>query len=598
MKNKLRMFLRICLLSMLAIAVTSSVFAADPSKIHVDQVGYLPQYPKVAIVAATQGVNEFTVVNAETNAIVYKGTLSAPVKDVSSGDAVRQADFSAVTAAGTYVIAIDGIGRSYTFKIAEDVYNIPLIHALRSYTLGRCNTAIDDPITGLSYGVTHEKDKAAILYFSDDGVSTKGETVDVSGGWYDAGDFGKYTPTGGVVVANILLAYEIQPEKFKKDQMFFPKSVSTVGSETGMPDLLVEMKYELDWMLKMQRSDGAFYAKVAGRFWPDLKTNPVDDKQKRFIYGLSTYGTAICGAANAMAARSYEKYDPQYAAQLLASAEKAFSFLESHPTAIFRIDDGQDNGSGPYDKKTDIEERIWLAAELFKTTGDAKYEQYLKKQMMEKFTSVPDFFGWMNTLALGQWAYITNNKADETIKAKVKKAFLDYADATVKVIAADGYKCSLKATEYTWASSKNAATKANMLVLAYQLQPKEEYRNGALDQIHYVFGRNTNGVSYMTGAGTKPPMHPHNRVHESTGVYVPGLLVGGPNNWPGGDTLQAKMLAASKVFPAKAYWDVNESYSTNEYAIDYTAPMTFALAYFSKTDVQLTPDDIKLHLSN
>lgn len=610
------------ILSLLILCTFSPVSAntnIPNNKIHVDQVGYLPEYPKIAIVLADTGTNEFKVINTDTNDIVYKGTLSAPQKDVSSGDTVRQADFSTVKAPGTYIVMVDGIGSSYQFKINDNVYYTPLIHTLRSYTLARSNIAMDDPITGLNHAIDHEQAKKAKVYFSD-GISTKGDVLDVTGGWYDAGDYGKYVPTGAISVANILLAYESQPQKFQKGQLFFPEGIALDEKAPDMPDVLVEMKCELDWMLKMQRTDGNVYLKTSGPYWSDLNTRPEDDKYPQYVYGLATYNTALYGATNAMAARIYQKYDPAYAEKLLIAAKKAFNFIKVNPKPSFRFDEGQNNGSGPYEKtnenehkawiasvKTeqpnlklaaDAEERIWLAAELFKTTGEKQYENYLKKNFADVITIKPKAFSWTNSLALGQWAYVTNPNANSAIKNKVKQAFLAYADNTLKQIASDGYGCALTNNEYTWASNKVTLAKANMLVLAYQLDPKPEYLNGALDQVHYILGRNTNGVCYLTGSGTKPVLNIHNRVRVSTGLYLPGWLAGGPNNHSGGDPLQFKLLASGSVPPAKVYIDARESYSTNENAIDYTAPLTYLLAYFSDFDEKLTSEDIKIFPKN
>ena len=250
-----------------------------------------------------------------------------------------------------------------------------------------------------------------------------------------------------------------------------------------------------------------------------------------------------------------------------------------------------------YDKAivaADTEERIWLSAELFKTTGDKEYEQYLKDNFSDVIIIKPKAFSWSNSLALGQWAYLTNPNSDNTLKEKVKQAFLAYADNTVNQIASDGYNCALSKNEYTWASNKVAMSKAYMLVLAYQLDPKSAYLQGALDQVHYALGRNTNGVCYLTGSGTTPTRNVHNRVRVSTGVYIPGWLTGGPNNWPGGDPVQAQLIAKGNIPPAKVYIDVKESYSTNENAIDYTASITSLLAYFSTANTKLTPEDIKV----
>lgn len=595
------------------IKINTPASAVASRQIHVNQVGYLPEYPKAAIVAADECADEFKVINADTKEVVFSGTLSAPQQDSSSGDTVRKADFSAITTPGTYIVAVEGIDDSYKFKIADNVYYIPFIHTLRAFTLARCNAAMNDPITGLSIGIAHENYKKARVFFTDD-VSTKGDVIDVSGGWYDAGDYGKYTPTGSITVANILLAYENQPGKFTKGQMVLPEGLALF--ETNMPDVLVEMKYELDWMLKMQRSDGNVYLKTSAMSWPSLETSPEKDIQDCFVFGYATYNTAMFGAVNAMAARIYEKYDPAFADKLLTASKKAYDYLAAHPEAVFHFDQGQNDGSGPYDKASENEEkiwladvkkdnpdlnipsdtgeRIWLAAELYKTTGDKKYEDYIQDSFKTILTLTPKAFSWVDTLALGQWAYITNEKANNQLKAQVKSAFLRYADNTVKQVVNDGYGCALRSNEYTWSSSKVAAAKGNMLTLAYQLEPNKEYQYAALEQVHYILGRNTNGTSYLTGEGTKPALHPHSRIHRSKGTYIPGQLVGGPNNWPGGDSVQTKYLLRAKVYPAKAYFDVFKSYSTNEYAIDYIAPAAYILAYFSKPNNNITPEELKV----
>ena len=138
--------------------------------------------------------------------------------------------------------------------------------------------------------------------------------------------------------------------------------------------------------------------------------------------------------------------------------------------------------------------------------------------------------------------------------------------------------------EYTWASTKNALTKGDILLMAYQIEPKQEYLEGALAQIHYLFGRNSLDKSFMTGVGDNPPLHPHNRIHESTGAYVSGLVVGGPNHVIGGDPDQTEYLNSGNIPIAKSYLDVVSSWSTNEYAIDYISSAVYALSWFAQPD--------------
>ena len=158
-------------------------------------------------------------------------------------------------------------------------------------------------------------------------------------------------------------------------------------------------------MSKMQRRDGSMFHKVAGLKWPGFDKSPDTDTQDRYIFGSCTSSAAMSGASFAIASRIYAPFDPSYAAAMRKRAERIWGYLAKTKTPIYRVDEGQEGGSGPYNKSTDLEERIWLAAELFRTTGEKKYEKYLGS-VADRFTQKPGFFTWDNTLALGQFAYL------------------------------------------------------------------------------------------------------------------------------------------------------------------------------------------------
>ena len=570
------------------LALTSMTALAADGGIHVDQVGYLRNHQKIAMVSSEveDGAN-FRLVDVRTGDTVFTGKLSAAKYDEMSGENIREADFSAFNASGTYRLWVGGL-ESYEFQIGDNVYSVATVQNLRSYTLSRCNNPLSDSITGLVIKKGHPQDKRAILHFGD-ALNAKGERLDVSGGWYDAGDYGKYTTTAAISTAELMLSYEANPSHFTRGQLFFPKGVKAEGK---LPDLLSEVKYELDWMQKMQRTDGSTFHKVAGSQWPGFDISPDTDTQDRYIYNTCSAATAMYGASLAIAARVYKPFDSAYAQKLLANAKRVWEYLEKTPAPVYRTYEGHDGGSGPYNDENDIQERVWLAAELFKTTGDKTYENYLKTQPI--MTEKPGFFSWDDTLALAQYTYAMTKNADRNFQTKVKNAFLSYADEISAQIAADGYHCALTKGEYTWASTKNTLTKGDILLMANQISPKTEYVEGALDQIHYLFGRNALNRSFMTGVGANPPEHPHNRIHESTGAYVPGLIVGGPNFVSGGDPDQTKYLERGNIPPAKAYLDVLSSWSTNEYAIDYTAAAAYALSWFTKADKNMTAEQLKL----
>ena len=587
--KKRKMLCRLVLTGLLALGTCSAATLAEAADaaLHVDQVGYLTNYSKTAMVADSAATS-FEVVDAKSNQVVFKGNLSAAKKDDLSEETLRQADFSALKAPGTYKLKV-GNRESYDFVIGDNVYAVPAVESWRSYTLSRSNTHIDDPVTGLRIKDGHPQDHAAQVWFTD-ALNKKGDKVDVSGGWYDAGDYGKYITTAGISSAQLLLAYEANPKHFTRGQLVFPQSVAT---DAKLPDALTEVKFELDWMRKMQRKDGSTFHKVSGIKWPGFDVSPDTDTQDRYLFGNATSSSAMYGASLAIAARVYAPFDKAYAQTLKKDAIRVWSWLQKNPEPIYRWDDGQESGSGPYDKKTDLEERIWLAAELFRTTRDKTYEDYLLKAGRERITQKPGFFTWDNTLALGQFAYLQAKHADPVLQAKVKAAFLGYADDICQKIASDGFHCALASSEYTWASTKNALTQGDILLMANQIEPKQAYVEGALAQIHYLFGRNALNKSFMTGMGDNPPEHPHNRIHESTGAYVPGLVVGGPNHVSGGDPDQTKFLASGHIPVSKSYLDVLTSWSTNEYAIDYTATAAYALAWFASPE-QLTAAQLQL----
>lgn len=550
--------------------------------VRVSQVGYLPAWSKVAIVViddASRPYETFVVRDVRTGEVAYEGTLAVPVTDATSGDIVQQADFSALRAPGRYRVDVPGLGGSLWFDVGERVFHDALFATGRSYTLQRSATSFRDPITGLTLGAGHLQDREARLFFGD-AFHAQGDVLDVLGGWYDAGDYGMYIPPSNVTVAQLLLAYEWHPDAFYAGQFAFPVGVERVMD--GAPDLLEEVRFNLAWMLTMQRPDGAVYHKKSGLRWPSDATLPVRDTQQRYVFGLSTFGTAGFAGATALAARVFADVDPAFAAELLDAAERAFAYLEAHPEPTFRYDGGQDQGSGPYRKDGDAEERLWAAAELLRTTGDERYEAFIAgNQALDVLLDAPSqAIGWLDASLLGQWAYVHAPAAEPERQERARRAILAGAEAIAERVRADGYNVSLPTDAYYWASAKTAVANGNVLLMAHALEPNAAFVDAALDQVAYVFGRNATSYSYVTGLGHRSPANIHHRIATATGIVTPGLLVGGPNAH-GGDPLLDALLETVAPPPAKAYLDLQGSWATNEYAIDYTAPLLFALAWFA-----------------
>ena len=236
---------------------TGTALAASDG-IHVDQVGYLTDQSKEAMLSLANAHDSFAIVDAATGQKVYEGKLEPVKADAMSGDTIAKADFTDFKRPGKYKLVVDG-EESDVFAIGDNVYGVPAVQNWRSYTLSRSNTPMQDEVTGLRIVSGHAQDKDAQVYFTDK-LNKKGDVVDVSGGWYDAGDYGKYTTTAAIATGEMMLAYEASPAKFFKGQLFFLQGVKG----EAMLDALSEVKFELEFMKKLQRKDGSFFHKVAG----------------------------------------------------------------------------------------------------------------------------------------------------------------------------------------------------------------------------------------------------------------------------------------------------------------------------------------------
>ena len=555
----------------------SNAVTIEGLRVLVDQVGYLPDAPITVVVAADEpfGPSAVQVLDLrDKDKPVLEGKLSAATADANSGDWVTQANIGPLPAGGPYEVAVGDV-RSDPFVVSDGAFADAWTKVARSYTSQRSNFAQDDPSTGLKLLAGHKQDAEARLYFEDKGQPS---VIDASGGWYDAGDYGKYVPTAAIAAGQMLAAYELYPEqagaKFLTDRekAFWPASASA-------PDVLAEVKYELDWLQRMQRKDGAVYHKVSGMMFPSFIL-PAEDIQDRYVFGLSSFDTAMFAAVAAMGSRLYEPFDSEYAAELLRCAKLAQAWLDAHPDTYFRQDDGQDSGSGPYAKSSDREERFWALAELYKTTGEAAYDTVIRRGYADLVGNTPGIVGWGNAQLLGQWAVATAAKRQSAGRDEAARAIVAAADGITERIQSDGYRIALAANEYTWGSNKNALAYGELLMFANGLKPNEAYANGALDQLHAVLGRNAMGMSYVTGVGARYPLKLHHRISMMSGVKVPGLLAGGPNAY--GDDAALKKAIEQGATPAKSYIDDVESYSSNEYAIDYNAPLFFLLTAFHR----------------
>lgn len=577
-------------LLILIIFLTVKIFPSE--NVLVNQAGYLPRLAKTVFV--TVAADSFFVIEASTQNLFFKGALQlSTLKDNATGKIFYSGDFSSLTRPGRYLIKISNSDSSYKFLIADTVFEDVFSKSLKGFYFQRCGSILISQYAG-----KYERNKCHAL----DGWlhSSTGQTgfVYSPGGWHDAGDFGKYIVNAGVTVGTMLMAYELFPSGLCNDKLNIPESGNKI------PDILDEIKYELDWMFSMQNSNGGVYAKLTREQFEGF-IMPSQDTEKRYIYTISSTATGDFAAVMAKAARIYKQFDTAYAARCLSAAVNAWSYLLANPyivpTGGFKNPTG--TATGEYGDGDDKDERLWAAAELFFATGSDNYNSYFSTNYTAKglFKSS---MNWANVQSMALLTYLNgiNPKASVTIKDHLSAALNIYCQNQLVTRSQNGTKVCIKPGEYNWGSNSEVLNRAILLIISYTRNNNKEYFNAALDQLNYILGVNGKNTSYVTGVGTLYPMFPHHRPSGSDGVKepVPGLLAGGPDQYLDDAVLKSKYNSSTP--PALCYIDDQGSYASNEIAINWNAPLVFVAGYFNaegkttnvKDNGSLMPDEIIL----
>ncbi|HAH23575.1 MAG TPA: hypothetical protein DCL77_07435, partial [Prolixibacteraceae bacterium] len=540
------------------ILFTSSIISySQTGAIRINQVGYYPTANKIAIVVFPKA-STFEVVNVQDNTIEFTGNMSSKVFWKDAGDSIKRCDFSALTKPGTYKIRIPDFGESYPFEISPTVLRKAAYASLKSYYYQRSSFELTAPYAGLWARAAGHPDTQCILH-SSTGKSGK---ISSPGGWYDAGDYGKYVINAGISVASMLSFYENFNTFFADGTIHIPESGN------GKNDLLDEVKFELDWLKTMQDVDGGVFFKLTTLQFSGF-VMPSADKADRYVIGKTSSSALDFAAMMAMAGRIYKDYDSEYAADCIVRAENAWVWAKAHPAIYFK--NPADVGTGEYGDGNVSDEFVWAAAELYITTQKAEYKTYLEgKSNSLTYKSAP---GWPNVQPLASLSLATQpNGLSETLLATIKSSITATADSWLGQIAAN--VCRIPTFGYNWGSNSGIANQGVGLLYAYILTKDTKYIKGAAECADYLLGKNATGFSFVSGYGSKTPMNFHHRPSYSDGIVqpVPGFVSGGPN--PGKEDGQKYPFSA----PAKCFVDVMGSYASNEVCINWNSPLTVLLA--------------------
>ena len=555
---------------LLALSFSAFLYAAEPTTaIKVDQAGYLPGAPKIAAVASKEPASNF-IVRTASGAVGFQGKLAAAVDDPDTGDRVQLADFTGLTKPGRYYIDVPGVGRGWEFSIAPDVYSRALYLAMRSYYGQRCGAAVD---LGPEFpGYRHEACHLNEAYHPSSGKSGPHKNA---GGWHDAGDYGRYVVNSGISTGTLLWTWELFGTKLGSLNLHIPESGN------GTPDMLNEIRWNLNWMLSMQDVDGGVWHKqTSERFCAFIM--PEKDMLTSYVIGTgsepykSSCATADFAAVMAIAGRVYRPSDREFADRATSAARAAWTWLDKNPDVLFRNPKGVNTGE--YGDRDCADERLWAAAELWRTTAGDTYQRYFLAHYEEfRKTIRPDSPpGWPMVAPMGLWTYALGSGGNAAAVDAIRQDSLTAADAIVERTMRNPYRISMLTKDYIWGSNSVAANYGLQLLVANRMRADERYVRTAIDNLHYLLGRNTFSLSWVTQVGANPFRHPHHRPSgaDANAEPWPGLMSGGPN----GRRQDPAMQTLPNLPPARMYLDEQESYATNEVAINWNASLVFVLA--------------------
>lgn len=538
-----------------------------------NQVGYLPLGEKIATVSALVPANpSFQVIrnpmpgSEQKNEPVLRGTLTPPFLDRASGDQVALADLSQLTTPGRYRIVAQG-KTSEPFSISKNAYSDALRLSVRAFYGQRCGCAVD-----LGGGYSHPSCHLTGAYHATSG--RKGGVAN-HGGWHDAGDYGRYVVNSGISTGTLLWAWELYPQALSSLSLGIPES----GGK--LPDYLAEIRWNLEWMLSLQDSDGGVWHKQTSEKFCGF-VMPEQDDLVSYIIGTgstpykSTCATADLASVAAIAARCYSSHDSAFSQRCLEAARRAWNWAIAHPYVVF--DNPKGIVTGGYDDKHCNDEILWASAELWRTTGDELYEQAFLKGVdaLPPETSIWSP-AWPGVAPMAYWTYALADRHPSTsLTERIHKRTITSAQSLVNRRNANGYGNTLGPEDYIWGSNSVAANQSLLLLMADRFQPDRQRMDAALGNLHYILGRNCFGISWVTQVGTNPFQHPHHRPSVADGIDAPwpGLMSGGPNARPGDPAAQT----LPKLPPMRMWRDDQLAYSLNEVAINWNAPLVFVLA--------------------
>ncbi|BCL25919.1 glycoside hydrolase family 9 protein [Streptomyces aurantiacus] len=569
--------------------LATAAAAAAITPVRVNQAGYLPDGPKRATVVSAATEPLTWQLRGASGAVAAAGRTVVRGADAASGEATHLADFSAYRGTGPgYVLVVDGRS-SAPFDIRADLYDGLRSDAMAFFYHQRSGTPIEASLVGPAHarpaghvgiapnqGDTNVPCQAGVCDY----------TQDVRGGWYDAGDHGKYVVNGGIS-AWLLVDSFARARRAGTASALGDSTLRIPERGNGVPDVLDEARWELDFLMRMQVPAGRPYAgmafhKIHDAAWTGLPTRPELDSQPRELHRPSTAATLNLAATAAQCARVFAPYDSAYAKRCLSVARTAWTAAQANP-ALY-APDSDSTGGGAYNDTQVTDDFYWAASELYAATGERAYRDAVTSSPWHTSSSAltPTGFNWADTAALGRLTLATvPNKLPAADIGRVRASVTAAADGHLATMAGQGYAVPIPANGYVWGSNSQVTNNAIVMATAYALTGQQRYRAGVLETMDYLLGRNTLDLSYVTGYGDTYARNQHHRFwahqYDASLPNPPaGSLAGGPNSGLQDPVAQERLAGCS---PAACYIDDIGSYSTNEVTVNWNAPLAWLAAF-------------------
>jgi hypothetical protein len=584
------------LIFLLTLSLSTALAGEDRRYVRVNQLGYLPADNKIATAFGDAALPEsFSVCDAASGGEVWHGR----VKVLSSGSWGQftnfgELDFSRFERAGRYVARL-GETRSRPFTIGREVYaGLPdeLLEFMREQRCGY-NPFLDQ--------TCHRLDGRTAY-----GPLPGGTPLDATGGWHDAGDLLKYLLTSGNATAQMLLAWRLAPAA----GIFHDATLADGRPGTnGVPDILDEARWGLEWMLKLHPAPDALYHQVADDRdhvgWRLPKDDPADygwgKGGARVVYfadgrpqGLKNYTSESTGIANlagryaaamALAWMTFEERDRPFAQKCLQAGIEVYG--------MGRTNEGVQQGnsySAPYRyaETTWTDDMEWGAAALFAATRQPGYLADARH-----YAALAGSESWMGKEQTGHYQYYPFMNAGhymlyEFADAELRRTLAGYyREGIERCVAAAGKNPYHIGVPFIWCSNNLLAALVTQGLLYERMTGDRSYHAFICEQRDWLLGRNPWGTSMFTGIPEEGvyPRHPHLMTTQLTGRPIRGALVDGPVYERIFKTLKGVSAAADDPFAPfqseqAVYHDDWHDYSSNEPTMDGTASAILMWALF------------------